>query len=247
MGRASIAALHTSLGKDGRLSLRAVYKAVDKLIAAGVLIRAQRQVMLSAEWTRAVGERLRPTPLAAPALGERLSYSFMSLEHLDAFWKTVVLPIEEAATETEIFFYNPHDFWAYLPERRESEEAYYRHFNKQKRGFFTVGGDAEADMEFKRAYQSEYLQVDTRDIASLGRRDHSTLIGSLILTVRLQKRLVAQIDALYASGKPIDELLPELERLCARPGKTKLVLENNPGKAKKLRKLLSKNFYFKQD
>lgn len=238
--------IHESLGKTGQLSLRAVYKAVDKLIAAGVLIRVRKQVLLSAEWTRTVGERLRPAPLAAPAPGERLSYLFMSLEHLDAFWKTVALPLEEESASNEVFFYNPHNFWAYVPAREESEEAYYRHFSKQKQGFFTLGGDTEADKTFKRKYQSEYLQVDTRAIASLSRRDHLTVIGSLVVSVRLSKRLAAQIDELYASGKPIPELLPNLERVCANPGKIKLVLENNPGKAKNLRKVLAKNFYFKQ-
>jgi hypothetical protein len=244
-GRVSVKALHAELAVGGKLSLRAVYKAVDKLIEAGVLLKAGKRVLVDEEWARRVGEQLRtPGPFTVPSSGEHLAYTFRSLAHLDAFWKTVVLPIEEASATKEIFFYNPHNFWAYMPERKESEAAYYAHFSQNQHGFLTLGGETELDKQFKREFQSEYFQIDTREVPALRRSDHLTLIDSLILTVRLPRRLTARIDELYASGREVKDMLPELLAACGASGNTRFTLENSPAKAAKLKKLLSKNFYF---
>jgi hypothetical protein len=241
-----IKSLHTRLSSEEPVSLRAIYKAVDKLIEARVLLKAGKQVMVDEEWARRVGERLRPPPIPAPSAGEQLLYSFTSIEHLDAFWKSTVLPIEESMPNAETFLYSPHNFWAYIPDRKESEESYYRHFTGLNRGFFTIGGDSDADRGFKKQYQSEYLQIDTRDVASLRRTDHITVIGSLIITVRLLKNTAKCIDDLYVSGKEMEDFLPELLAVCAAPGKIKFTLENTPAKAKALRKVLARSFYFLQ-
>jgi len=246
--RLTLKSLHSKLTSEEKsLSLRAIYKTVDKLIAAKVLLKVGKRVMVDEEWLRRVGEKLRVTSVPAPSVGERITYTFTSTENLDAFWKTVVLPIEETAPSKEIFFYNPHNFWAYLPDRKESEEAYYQHFSKTgQRGFFTVGGAAEADGEYKREYQSEHLQIDLREVSALRRSEHLTLIGSLLITVRLGKTLVSRIDELYASNRSIKDILPELLAICQNPGSIKFIIENNPLKAKKLKKLLARNFYFPQ-
>ena len=243
----SIKELHSELSRGSKLSIRAIYKSVDKLLDAGVLLKVGKRVIVDAEWKRTITERLKTQPIATPSVGERITHSFVSFGHLDSFWKTVVLPIEEKDSSTEIFFYNPHDFWAYMPERKGSEEAYYSHFTTEKRrGFFTLGGEFEADMDFKRKYQDEYLQIDTREVAYLKRNEHLTLMGSLIITVRLSRMIAARIDELYASNRSIKDILPELLAVCRAPGTIKFIIENNPTKAKKLRKILARNFYFPQ-
>lgn len=244
--RMTLKSLHAELAKEEYVSLRAVYKAVHKLVDAGVLLKVGKKVMLDHEWTDRVRERLGSVTAPLLSIGERLAYTFVSTEHLDAFWKTVVLPLEQSVPAREIFFYNPHNFWAYLPERKESEDAYYRHFSATGRhGFFTVGGASEADSEFKRAYQGEHLQIDLRDIASFRKTDHITVIDSFIITVRLAKGVSERIDALYAGGMSIKDILPAIMAICQKPGKIRFLLENNPTKAAKLKKVLSRNFYFK--
>lgn len=244
--RITIRFLHGLLVAEHDLTLRAVYKAVNKLIDAGVLLKVGKQVMVDQEWARHVGEMLGSTPALSLSRNERAVYSFISVEHLDAFWKTVMLPLERSISAREIFFYNPHNFWAYLPARKQSEDAYYKHFSSTGcHGFFTIGGDSRPDAEFKREYQNEHLQVDLRDITLFRRTDHITITGSLIITVRLSKGISERIDKLYRTGGSIEDILPEIIRICERPGKIRFVLENNPTKAGKLRKALARNFYFK--
>lgn len=246
-GRISVKSLHERLATEKKLSLRAVYKSVDKLIGAGVLIKVGKRLVMNEEWARGVARRLRTTTTLALSPGELIAYTFTSVEHLDAFWKTTVLPIEESTENRETFFYNPHNFWAYIPGRKDSETAYYKHFLEAKQqGFFVVGGDSEADKEFKRSYQSELLQIDTRNISSLRRTDHITVLGTTVITVRVPKKVAVRIDEIYASGMGIKDISSELVAICQTPGNMRFVIENNPRKAKELRKLLARNFYFLQ-
>jgi hypothetical protein len=238
--------LHVKLGGEEKLSLRAVYKAIDKLIAAGVVLKVGKQILIDQEWLGKTQEMLGSTSMQLLSGGERVVYTFVSVEHLDAFWKTVVLPMEQSASNKEILFYNPHNFWAYLPARKESEDAYYRHFSAAKRyGFFTVGAAYRADKEFKREYQGEHLQIDLRNIGSFRETEHVTIIGTFIVTVRLSKRVAQEIDKLYASEKSMPEMLPKIIQICHRPGKIRFVIENNEPRALKLKRVLAKNFYFK--
>jgi hypothetical protein len=243
----SIKKLYERLAPDTRhLSLRGVYKAVDQLIAAGVLLKVRKQVRVDGEWLDSLRGKL-VTPLPKLGVGEKVSYSFTSLGHLDAFWKTIVLGLEALEQDGQVFFYNPHDFWALMPERRESEDAYYRHFAERKvHAFFTIGGGAPADQVFKREYQNEYLQIDLRSMPGLGRRTHLTILGEYLISVRVPKKLAERIDGLYASGLSPEELVSEIVRSGEKPAPMRLLLERNPAKARKLKRSLSLNFYFKR-
>lgn len=243
---ASIKSLHETIAREQSLTLRAVYKAVNKLIDSGVLLKVGKQVMVDQEWAKRAADTIGTASGPLLSAGERAAYTFTSVEHLDAFWKTVILPLERSSKVLESFFYNPHNFWAYLPARKESEDVYYRHFNERRYGFFTIGGESEADKEFKRTYQREFFQVDLRNIALFRRTDHVTVLGSFIITVRLGKKLAERIDSLYASDQTTENLLREVIVLCQKPGKMRMIVEHNAPKAIKMRKVLAKNFYIQQ-
>lgn len=236
--------LHKQVKDAGRVvSLRAIYKAVDSLMAEDVLVKVGKSVWINQEWVRKLRDHLS-APLPSLGRGEKISYTFTSIEHLDAFWKTIAFQLEEYERDGQVFFYNPHNFWAAMPSRRASEDAYYSHFKKEKkRAYFTVGGEARADRDFKRIYQNDYLQVDARAQGGISRRDHITILGDFVITVRISSVLAKKIDALYESGQPIEALLPKMFQACVMYGKTKLLFEHNIGKAKKLRAKLSAGFH----
>ncbi|MFZ2522800.1 MAG: hypothetical protein WAW92_00235 [Minisyncoccia bacterium] len=242
----SIKKVHGNLkDKHKSVSLRAVYKVVNLLIKAGVLIKSGRVVRIDEEWVRGLRSKIASSVISPISPGERISYSFVSIAHLDAFWKTITLQLEDYEKDGQIFFYNPHNFWAYLPERRESEDAYYNHFNKSKlHAFFTVGGVTTADKEFKRRYKNKYLQINTNSVVSLGRQDHITILGDHIISVRMGEDTSRLIDDAYKTEKPISELLPELLVILQNSVKIRFTLENNQSKARKLKKILSRDFYF---
>jgi hypothetical protein len=232
---------------EKHLTLRAVYKAINKLIKAGVLIKTRRLVRIDHEWVSDLRTRLASSPIPRLTAGERVAYTFSSITHLDAFWKTIVLGLEEYERDGQVFFYNPHNFWEYMPERKVSEDAYYAHFkSKRIHAFFTIGGETAADKEFKRAYQNEYLQIDTRDIPALGLRNHLTIMNDFIISVRIPSNFAAKIDGLYTSGVSMPDIAPIIANLFRPKTNIRFTLEKNPAKALKLRRLLARNFYFPQ-
>ncbi len=241
-GPSSIKGLHGKVSTPQKeVTLRAVYKAVHALMQKGVLVKAGKSVWIDQEWVASVRAHLSPAlPPLAP--GEKLVYTFASIGHLDAFWKTIALQLEEYESES-VMFYTQHNFWAYVPERKASEDAYYAHFAQAKKyAFFVLGGTSAADMEFKRAYQNDYFQVDTRPIPSLGRRDNINVFGDFVVTTRLSKQLSDCVDTLYESGRPVSEILPEILKVAQEFGEFRLTFEHNVSRAKRLRKLLSSNF-----
>ena len=245
-GPATMKTLLEGLDQVGRgAGQRAVYKAVGKLRQDGVLVKAGKVVRVDQQWLREVRHKLALAPSLQLSPGESQSHLFTSVAHLDAYWKTLVLGLEELERDGEVFFYNPHNFWAYLPERVDSETAYYGHFAKQKlHAFFTVGGAMPADMTFKRTYQNDYLQIHAENVPGLPRSGHIAVLGDYVVTVRLPKQLATDIDALYGSGREVADFLPELERLLRRAGRIRLTVERNAGKARALKKRLSLAFYF---
>jgi hypothetical protein len=243
-GPSSIKALHEAVSENEPVSLRAVYKAADALIDARVCFKVGKNVWINQEWVRAVREKLSPGSLPLSP-GERAVYTFTSAEHLNVFWKTVALQLEEGE-HGQPFFYNPHNFWAYIPELKESEDEYYAQFAREKKNaYFCVGGTTEADKEFKRGYQNKYFQVDARTIPSLGRRDHIMVLGDFVITARLSHKLAVRLDELYETGKPLEKILPDILAAYRSDANVRLVFENNAAKAAKLRALLSPNFVVK--
>ncbi len=244
--RLTIKTVCAKLSAIHRVSLRGVYKAVNKLIEAGVVLKVGKRVMLSEEWTRLVSENLSSPAVPLIGEGERIAHTFTSLEHLDAFWKSTVLPLERVSEPKEVFIYNPHSFWALLPERKASEEVFFKHFGPQQQGFLTIGGECAADLALKRQHQTDYLQINLQNIGSLKRTDHVTVLGPYIILTRLSKAVVDRMDALYSTEKSPEELLPELLKLCNKPAKLRLIVENNPKKSEKLRRTLARDFYLKR-
>lgn len=237
--------LHVELSKQGRVSLKAVYNAVNALIAEGVVVKAGKVVQIDQEWLRALRASVtKAAPLELGA-GEKAVYAFSSFAHLDQFWKTLALQLESLEQDAQIFFYNPHDFWAYVPERVTSEDAYYRHFEKQGvHAFFTIGGTNEADMAFKRRYQNEFLQIDARDMPGMSRTEHVTVLGDFIISVRIPRTLAVAIDNLYASAKSEAEVASSIPKLLEGSQRVRLSIEHSRAKAQKIRRKLSLNFYF---
>ena len=243
-GASTVKDLHIEVLSSGNLvSLRAVYKTLSLLIEAGVLFKVGKRVWINEQWARSLREHLLPSlpPLAS---GERIAYTFTSLQHLDVFWKTIAFQFEEYERDGQMFFYNPHNFWAYIPELKESEDDYYAHFAKAKKhAFFTVGGTTLADKEFKRLYQNDFFQIDARAVPSLGRRDHITILDDFVITARLSDALAKQLDEMYAKDKSIETLMPLVLTAYRKNTSVRLTFEHNAAKAKRIRTILSTNFY----
>lgn len=242
---ATIKILTGDLSAEGTQRQRAIYKAVENLVQGGVLTKVGKVVHIDPTWTRTVRDLVAPPVAPALAPGERLIHYFTSAARLCDYWQLLLGGLAEIEQDGQVFFYHPHNFWAYLPEHRASQEAYFRHFLALKvHAHFTVGETTAADTAFKRTYQNEFLQIHLENLDGFLRTDHHAIVGDYVLTVRLPRVIASQIDILYESGRGVEDFLPEIERLFAKRTKIQLTFEHNASKARTLKKKLSLAFYF---
>lgn len=234
-----------SLGSP--VTIQGVYKAINKLVAEGVLVKNKMRLVVSREWVEALIEKLGGNTVELEmAEGEITTHQFMSLSQLDAYWKHRISTILATFSNFPMFSYETHSIWVYLSDRKESEEKFFQSFEKNKRfAFFRVGGTTFGDREYKKKYASEYLKIDTTDKRILG--DHMSIVGDYIVTTKLEKAIEARIDEVFLEKQSESDIHESLEKILSKKQKVKLSIERNKEKAKKYRKKIAENFYVPQE
>jgi hypothetical protein len=228
----------------GSMTPRAVYKAITTLLQSGVLVKGGKGVQVDEEWRKRALQALTP-PTGVPLLqqGENIHLSFRSFAHVDAYWKTVVANIQHSVGTYPVFFYNPHDFWVYVSARSASEQAYYVRFaSTHQHGYFVIGGETPLDRVFKRQYQSEYLQIALRNIQAMRATDHITVLKEYVITVRIPHPVAQQIEQVYQEHEGEASVVPAIEHLYEQCKKIRVTIEHNVAKARRLRKVLVRDF-----
>ncbi len=242
--------LFEAIKEEGRqISYQAVYKALKYLITETVVVKSGKEIAISQEWITKLSNQLSGSFILPPlTIGESVSYSYLSLSHLDAYWKHINKALEQKYINFPVFIYNPYGIWLHLNERYQSEINYLEEFaNKKIYAFLVLGNDSALDQNLKQSYQNNYLQIDLWKNSSLSKTDYFTINGDYIITTKLNKKLALKITSLYNSLPNVTNSKAELEHILKFPSKSKLKLEYNPQKAKMLRKKLFKNFYLPTD
>ncbi len=229
------------------ITIQGVYKALNKLVAEGVLVKNRMKFVVSREWVEHLIEKLGGTSADLEmSEGEITTHQFTSLNQLDAYWKHRISTLLAAFSNYPMFSYETHSIWVYLSDRKVSEENFFKSFEKNQRfAFFRVGGTTFGDKEYKRAYANEYLKIDTADKRILG--NHMSIVEDYIITTKLEKDVENQIDAIFLDKENEDEIQKSLETILGKKQKVKLSIERNKEKAKKYRKKISENFYVPQE
>lgn len=229
------------------ITIQGVYKALNKLVAEGVLVKNRMKFVVSREWVEGLIEKLGGNNADLEmSEGEITTHQFTSLNQLDAYWKHRVSTILAAFSSYPMFSYETHSIWVYLSDRKESEENFFKSFEKNKRfAFFRVGGTTFGDREYKRKYAGEYLKVDTSNKRILG--NHISIVGDYIVTTKLEKGIEEEVDTIFSKKESEDEIHQGLEKILGKKQRVKLSIERNKEKAKKYRKKISENFYVPQE
>lgn len=229
------------------ITIQGIYKALNKLVKDGVLVKNKMKYVVSREWVEALIEKLGGTNADLEmSEGEITTHQFTTLTQLDAYWKHRVSTILAAFSSYPMFSYETHSIWVYLSDRKESEENFFNSFEKNKRfAFFRVGGTTVGDREYKRKYAGEYLKIDTSDKRILG--NHMSIVEDYIITTKLENGIEEQIDAVFLTKESEEEIHQSLETILGKKQRVKLSIERNKERAKKYRKKIAENFYVPQE
>lgn len=236
--------------KGQSVSVQSIYKALRYLIKDSAVIKHSTKYSLSKEWADKVGAYLSRAGNTPPPLlsRESISYKFNLLKHLDSYWKQAVLSIQEINPDYPIFIYNSYGIWIHLKDRHESEVTFWNSFKKNRRHAFCVfGNESSLDKKQKKSFENEYLQFDLRSGAPYPSNIHFTIIKDYIVTTKLDRISTQMIKDIFNKTDNFEDVGDKLTQILNSPGKFALKIENDPDKAKRLRKELHKNFFISAD
>lgn len=226
---------------------QAVYKTLRKLIGQEVVLKHKDTYSLNNVWKREVVSLLGKTSaLLELHPGESIMYSFKSLEQLDKYWKHIQ---EDTSGDVAItYFFCPHQYWWFVPGRRESEKNFYAQFAEDKRhAVLLLGGITAVDKELKAIISNPYVQVHTEIDNSFRVVDSLTVKNDLIMRTRLPLAVSNDINDIFNQNLPMEETARLLSRLFVKKIPVKILIERNAKKAEKLRKQIGKYFYIKKE
>lgn len=243
--------LHDQIVTDGEnVTVQAVYKALRYLIKDSVVVKSGRYVEISQEWVNTLSSTFNTqTTLPQLADGEAAVYNYKSLVNLDAYWKHLMSALDEKMGNYPVFLYSPYHIWYHISERAQSEADYFSSFEKNKhQAFFVIGNNAPLDQDFKKAFQSDYMQIDLWAKSPLKESAYLTVIGDYIVNTILNSKLTSAIKTYYASStNNSEEAKAQLNKVLSSTNKAKIKIERNAKKARVLRKKLFKNFYLPKE
>ena len=236
------------MGKNIQASIQGIYKALRELITEDIVVKQKKVYSISNIWREKVSNLTSNKYQFKLSPDEQAVYQFNKLEHLDAFWKHTLADIRNEVGDFPTFDYIPHQFWAHVPGRQESESEYYKTFEKGNIYLFTtVGGATLFDKEEKVAQQTELNQIANAENDTFERQDNNTVMNSYVVTTKISKKLSSHIDSAYELAKDREELDMLLKQAFRTPGKLKITMEHNKNKATKLRKKFSADFYIPKE
>ncbi len=228
------------------VTLQAIYKSLKKLLAEGVVIKHKDIYSLDNIWRREVvslfqkqGAFLELHP------NESITYSFKSLPQLDAYWKHIQ---EGSSSEVAVtYFFCPHQYWWFVPGRKESEMSFYKQFAQEKRhAVLLLGGSTATDRQLRLLIANTYVQVHNEKENTLRIQDTLTVKNDVIITTRLPHLINEQINNIFQQNLSVDKTEELLQKIFTKKIPVKIKIERNAKKAEKLTKQIGKYFYIKQ-
>lgn len=194
-----------------------------------------------------VRDILQPQNEYILAAGENMKYELSHLSRAEIYWKHIMHSLYVSYPTEPIFMYNPHSFWSLIPGRKESEDSYVEHHEKNKRyGYYVLGGTTIHDINLRKKYSARYYKVDIQDISSFSRNEHITVIGDLVFTMTIPSVLAKKNDELYQSITDEKKLSYEISELEKSKWRIRSKIEHNVEKSHILRCRIAQQFLSKK-
>lgn len=243
-----VKSLQTQLSKQGfQISLASLYDQLNKLLDKQIIFKTGSVYSLNAEWLQYMQDLLIPKNEYILGIGEKLKYQLSSLSRAEQYWKHIMHSLYVSYPNEPVFIYNPHSFWSLIPGRKQSEDTYVQHHEKNKRyGYYILGGTTIHDINLRKQYSAQYYRVDIQEINQFKRTEHITVIGDLVFTMVIPLSLAKKIDELYLTIDNPRDLSFEILELEKHSWRISSRIENNPKKADILKRRIGKYFLSKK-
>lgn len=240
-----IQAALSGLGK--RVSLRAVYKSLARLMEAGVVVKYRDQFSPSLVWILSrleQTERLFELQLQAvrsgdilPKEGETRRWKFNDLVRMDKFWVQLIVLLFQTSSSKVMFEWIPR-FWFDLIHAELDQETQRVLGDGQNHLYMIIGGDSYLDrLPSKEWSPTVYSWSYAQGPFHSERQKYYCVIDDVVLTVTLNHHLAATIDTLFERIEGPSDIDPaELHRVLHQTTRSTISLTRSSRKAAAYRK-----------
>ncbi len=181
--------------------------------------------------------------------GERIEYYFHNLLETDAFWWQALYQfIIFSQTNEPAYLYNPHEW--FLIARRESDlEVIETVVKKGKQLLLTTGGTTVLDKYIANDFDGNNSQyyMSTQPLFKKNNY-YLNIVDDFLIEVWIDKNLADKVEVIYnTTTQYSEEVQKQLESLIHQKSKGRLVISKSYKKTQRIKKMLSKHFYIKQN
>lgn len=233
------------------------YAALRRLKAEDCVIVQKKTVALNTTWIQKMRNLIvgmgRVYTDDTGAIGilsladkESVSYSFATIQQLDAFWGHAQNIVVHATPVSDpVYTYDPH-YWFYIG-RKDTEHALVDEVTSLGKQFLmTVGGDTALDKAIKGDFNTELRQYHIQRLFD-DDTYYVVVIGDFIFETRLDKKATELIEEIYQRNKAITgivaQMLAQIPKMRVR---SRLKISRNRTRAMKLKAKMGKNFAVKK-
>jgi len=233
------------LKENLNFSIPALYKELKKLQEQGVLIKTKDKYSLSLSWILNLVELSdsiydtyidsASTSQILPEEGESKSFNFTSLSKVDDFWIHAMLAMLQNSDSKRLFQWVPHP-WFYLINSHKSFPFHNALRTAGAKVDNIIGGNTFLDREGQKittpgVYELNYAESKFQK----NRTKYYSVSDTYLLTVHIKETKAREIDSFYNSINCKEDLnLSKIIDLNTRDAKTKITIEKNPAKVKKI-------------
>jgi hypothetical protein len=231
---------------------QAMYYALGYLLEAEVVVKVGTGYSISNIWRLKIQNNLIKDSSDLQSIlrlneGESISLKFPSLITADFYWAHVFTELTDWVPEnTPIFIWNPHEW--FVIGREAVERAVLENFTvKNKKVYFSISGSTALDKDFRKAYTSANLSINTGAPAIFPNHIYVNVFKNILVEVFLSKELVKEIDHFYethqvAFGKLTAEEQNEFISIVSKKYPVRIKVSKNTKKSAEIKNKLAKGF-----
>lgn len=246
-GKCSIQSLRKLLSEKGRsASIQGIYRVIRKLVKEGVVIKEGQVYGLSLSWVVELGrvvERMQNTYvnyryirtfLPSRSINKR-TWRFNNLMQLNAFWNHVLLALILDNPQQKFLHVVPH-VWFRLVQPKQEQQYEKIMLSRAKRGYAICENNTYLDRWCSQAWDTKKFEFFFMAPQKNPRNVYVSVLGDIIVTVRLGARADSFIDELFQTSTSSHSLKQSsLAELLTMPVQAKLVVEEDEHKASTVR------------
>jgi hypothetical protein len=233
--------------RRGGASKQGVYRVLRKLKRDGKIVIYKSSVFINTLWieklrlmTRGLSGTSIFDDLSSLKKEEKVVIGGRGLTETDALWSEAFINVEnKISAKHPLYLYNPHN-WTILAQLETDQIHADRLRYKQRPIFLSIGGRTPLDKETVRLAVQEKSHCS---LSSLFKSPYSiAIIGDYVLSIKLPQKGSALLDKIFRECSSSGEAVRAI-KVADREIKAKIFIENDPAKAKELKKKIARDFF----